>query len=84
MSTPVVPRLHHLALTVTDVEASLPWYSDVFGVSLVLEAPHPGGVGMVLTDSNRALTIVLHRHDTNDNAADFSVSASPSPRASNH
>jgi glyoxylase I family protein len=59
------PRLHHVALTVTDVEASIPWYEKVFGVSFRMEAPHLGGVGMVLADDERSLVIVLHRHDAN-------------------
>lgn len=65
MSAPAI-RLHHIALTVTDVDASLRWYEDVFGVRFLLDAPHPGGVGKVLADENRQLMIVLHRHDAND------------------
>ncbi len=60
------PRLHHLALTVSDVEASTRWYEDVFGVHHVMDAPHPGGVGKVLADDARELMIVLHHHDAND------------------
>jgi catechol 2,3-dioxygenase-like lactoylglutathione lyase family enzyme len=60
------PRLHHLALTVTDLEASLAWYQEIFDVSLQMEAPHPGGTGMVLADEQRTMMIVLHRHDVND------------------
>lgn len=60
------PRLHHLALTVSDVEASTRWYEDVFGVHHLMDAPHPGGVGKVLADEARELMIVLHHHDAND------------------
>ena len=60
------PKLHHLALTVTDVDASVRWYQDVFGVSLLIDVPHAGGVGKVLADEQRELMIVIHRHDTND------------------
>ena len=66
MPAVVRPRLHHLALTVTDLDASLRWYEDVFGVRHLMDAPHPGGVGKVLADENLELMIVLHRHDTND------------------
>ena len=62
------PRLHHLALTVTDVDASVRWYEDVFGVQFQMDAPHPGGVGKLLADEQHELVIVLHRHDTNDGA----------------
>lgn len=35
-------------------------------MTLVMEAPHPGGTGMVLADKQRTLMIVLHRHDANE------------------
>lgn len=58
-------RIHHVALTVTDVEVSVPWYEQVFGITYQMEVPHPGGTGMLLTDQSRQLTLVLHRHDAN-------------------
>jgi len=61
-------QLHHLALTVTDVDASVRWYENVFGVRFQGDFPHPGGVGKLLTDADGQLMIVLHRHDTNDGA----------------
>jgi glyoxylase I family protein len=65
--TEVAPaRLHHLALTVTDLPASIAWYSGVFGVRHLMDAPHPGGFAQVLTDEAQELMIVLHRHDAND------------------
>jgi len=60
------PRLHHLALTVTDVDASVRWYEGVFDVHPLMDAPHPGGVGRVLADEGRELMIVLHHHDANN------------------
>jgi glyoxylase I family protein len=70
MPTTTVPtaRLHHLALTVTDVDASVRWYEEIFGVRFAMDVPHPGGVGKLLADEQRQLVIVLHRHDTNDGA----------------
>jgi glyoxylase I family protein len=58
--------LHHIALTVTDLDASMRWYQNVFDLSFVMEVPHPGGVGKVLVNERSKLTIVLHHHDTND------------------
>jgi glyoxylase I family protein len=66
MPTVTQPRLHHLALTVTDLDASVQWYEAVFDVHPILDVPHPGGVGRVLADADRQLMIALHRHDTND------------------
>jgi glyoxylase I family protein len=57
---------HHIALTVTDVDASVRWYEDVFGIRFQMDAPHEGGVGKLLADENFELVIVLHRHDNND------------------
>jgi glyoxylase I family protein len=65
-TTPAPARLHHLAITVTDLDASIDWYERVFGVRHQLDAPHDGGVGKVLADDAWELMIVLHRHDAND------------------
>jgi glyoxylase I family protein len=66
MTDVAAARLHHLALTVTDLPASVDWYSGVFGLSYLMDAPHPGGFAQVLTDEAQELMIVLHRHDTNE------------------
>ncbi|HUP99373.1 MAG TPA: VOC family protein [Aeromicrobium sp.] len=66
MSSATLPRLHHVALTVTDVDASVPWYESVFGLSLKMDVPHDGGVGKLLADDGMQLVIVLHRHEGND------------------
>ncbi|MBI2168540.1 MAG: VOC family protein [Actinobacteria bacterium] len=60
------PHLHHVALTVTDVDASVPWYESVFGVRHQMDVPHEGGVGKLLADEQFELVLVLHRHDAND------------------
>jgi glyoxylase I family protein len=57
--------LHHIALTVTDLDASMRWYEGVFGISFRMEVPHPGGTGMLLADDDSQLAVVLHRHDAN-------------------
>jgi glyoxylase I family protein len=66
MPTATPARLHHLALTVTDVDTSVRWYEAVFGVRFLMDVPHVGGVGKLLADDAQQLMIVLHRHDTND------------------
>ena len=40
MPQPTRPALHHVALTVNDVEASIPWYENLFGIK-----PYFLGVG---------------------------------------
>ena len=58
-------RLHHIALTVTDLDASVAWYEQVFDVALQMEGPHPGGYAKILTDPTWSLSFALHRHDAN-------------------
>jgi glyoxylase I family protein len=60
------PSLHHIALTVTSFETSLPWYERVFGIGYQMEEAHEGGVGKLLTDPEWRLIIVLHEHEGNE------------------
>ncbi len=62
-------RLHHIALTVRDLDTSLPWYEQVFGVSYQMDAPHEGGVAKLLADETWQLAIVLHQHDASTGEA---------------
>jgi glyoxylase I family protein len=61
-----LPRMHHIALTTTDLDASIAWYEKVFGITYRMEEPHQGGTGKLLADDAWQLTIVLHRHDNNE------------------
>ena len=61
--------LHHIALTVNDLEASIAWYARVFGISYQMEEAHEGGVGKLLADEQWRLVIVLHHHDANPGEA---------------
>jgi len=56
--------LHHVALTVTDFDVSIPWYEAVFDIRYRMEAPHEGGVGKLLADEGWNLIIVLHVHES--------------------
>lgn len=64
--TVTAARLHHLALTVRDLDASVDWYGQVFGIQHKMDAPHPGGFARLLADEAWQLVIVLHRHDVQD------------------
>jgi catechol 2,3-dioxygenase-like lactoylglutathione lyase family enzyme len=60
--------LHHVALTVTDIEKSITWYQDLFGfVELVREEHHGGngGYGVVLGPEDWSMFVVLNQHPTN-------------------
>lgn len=65
MTMPAAVRLHHIALTVTDLDASVRWYEQVFGVRQQMDAPHEGGTAKILADETRTLMFALHRHDAN-------------------
>ena len=66
MTNPALPALHHIALTVTDLDASIAWYERVFGIAFQMEGPHEGGTGMLLADPAWRFIIVLHRHNANE------------------
>ena len=59
------PRLHHIALTVRDLDASVEWYAGVFSLAPLMDVPHAGGVGRVLVSEDQSLAFVLHHHDAN-------------------
>lgn len=69
MEAPAVPQLHHVALTVRDVDASIGWYEQIFGLRYVTDVPHEGGVGKLLADSSGRVVFALHRHDSADGEA---------------
>lgn len=60
------PRIHHVALTVTDIDASVRWYENVFDLRYRMDVAHKGGVGKLLADDAMELVIVLHHHDANN------------------
>lgn len=65
MPSPTRPHIHHIALTVSDLDSSIAWYEKVFDITYRLDVPHQGGTGKVLMDDARQLMIVLHHHDAN-------------------
>ena len=61
-------RLHHVALTVTDIEASTAWYSDLFGFVELVRDDHAGGGGgraVVLGPPDWSMFVVMNEHPTN-------------------
>jgi glyoxylase I family protein len=66
MTTAAPARLHHVALTVSDLEASRTWYEEVFGLKYQMDAPHEGGFAQILANEDFSLVFALHRHDAHD------------------
>jgi len=54
-TAPSLSGLHHLGLTVRDIDESERWYADVLGMVRVFVEPHPTGGGH---------TVVINRPDT--------------------
>jgi catechol 2,3-dioxygenase-like lactoylglutathione lyase family enzyme len=65
-AVPAPLALHHVALTVSDLDASIAWYERVFSITFQMEAPHHRGTGKLLADEAWQLVIVLHRHEDNE------------------
>ncbi len=65
---PAIGPLHHLAITVSDVEASAAWYERVLGLQrLPAPFPHHGeespGFGVLLVDAGAGWAIGVHNHE---------------------
>jgi catechol 2,3-dioxygenase-like lactoylglutathione lyase family enzyme len=65
---PEVSTIHHISITVTDLDRSVPWYEELFGMSKVMEEPHPDGTGnfVVLSNPDFSMMIGLHVHPGNE------------------
>ena len=65
---PDVSGIHHVSVTVTDIERSVPWYSELLGLTKLMEEPHPDGTGyaVVLGKSDWSMCVGLHTHPTNE------------------
>jgi glyoxylase I family protein len=64
---PDITGIHHISLTVTDLERSVAWYSDVLGLSELLKESHPAddGYAIVLGKPDWSMCVGLHTHPTN-------------------
>jgi len=61
-------RLHHVALTVTDIDKSIAWYSDLFGFVELAREEHyggSGGYGVLLGYPDWSMGVVMNHHPTN-------------------
>src|SRR5450755_4522784 len=65
---PDVSGIHHVSVTVTDIERSVPWYSDLLGLTKLMEEAHPDGTGyaVVLGKPDWSMCVGLHTHPTNE------------------
>src|SRR5918992_5622002 len=67
-SVPSIGGLHHIGLTVCDIEASEAWYSRVLGLTRAFVEPHHGGgsgYAVVLHRPGSPLFLGLDKHEAN-------------------
>jgi glyoxylase I family protein len=64
---PTISSIHHVSITVTDIERSVPWYSQVLELEKLMEEQHPdgGGYAIVLGKPDWSMCVGLHVHDAN-------------------
>lgn len=64
---PTIAGIHHASITVTDIEKSVPWYSEVLGLTKLMDEPHPNDAGyaVVLGTPDWRFCVGLHVHPTN-------------------
>ena len=64
---PEMTSVHHVSVTVTDLERSVPWYEEVLGLTKVMEDTHPDGTGYFVLLGNPDFTVLvgLHVHPSN-------------------
>ena len=60
---PGCDAIHHLSLTVTDVDASKAWYERVLGLEHVMTEEHTGGYAVVMNRPGTGVFIGLTHHE---------------------
>lgn len=67
MTESVTVSLHHVAITVSDIEASAAWYTDLFNFAELVRDNHTegGGHAVVLGKPDWSMFVVLNHHPAN-------------------
>jgi glyoxylase I family protein len=62
-----IASIHHVSLTVTDLDRSVAWYKKVLGLAELMREEHPDGNGfaIVLGKPDFSLCVGLHAHSAN-------------------
>ena len=65
---PSISAIHHISLTVGEIDRSVAWYSDVLGLEHLMDEKHPdgGGYAVVLGKPDWSMCVGLHIHDANE------------------
>jgi len=64
---PEISGINHFSVTVTDIERSEPWYTEVLGLTKLMQEQHPNDAGyaVVLGKPDWSMAVGLHVHPTN-------------------
>ena len=64
---PDIASIHHVSLTVTDLDRSVAWYKEVLGLGELMREDHPDGNGyaVVLGKPDFSMCVGLHTHSAN-------------------
>ncbi|HEX6393433.1 MAG TPA: VOC family protein [Acidimicrobiales bacterium] len=64
---PEITSIHHVSLTVTDLDRSVAWYKEVLGLAELMREDHPDGTGyaIVLGKPDFSMCVGLHTHSDN-------------------
>ena len=64
---PDVTSIHHVSLTVTDLDRSVAWYNQVLGLAELMREDHPDGTGyaIILGKPDFSMCVGLHTHVAN-------------------
>jgi glyoxylase I family protein len=65
---PPISGLHHLSITVSDLDRSVPWYRDLLGLREVGHQQHADGRTVVLAPEDGSFVILLQEHKAHEGA----------------
>src|ERR1700739_3375272 len=71
LTVPAIAGVHHISLTVSDIETSLAWYQRLLGAERVpMKFPHyereEKGFGVLLVEPRSGLMVGLHTNTANE------------------
>lgn len=69
---PFFPTLHHVALTVRDLNVSEPWYQALIGSDPVIDEDTDGGFHHIVFALDHGTLLGLHEHERGDTDGAFS------------
>jgi glyoxylase I family protein len=64
-----ITALHHVSLTVSDLDRSVPWYEETLGLNVVGDQHHDEGRTVVLAATNGTFTLLLQEHKAHEGAS---------------